>query len=485
MPEVEESPILSAARGRILIIDDEADIRESLETLFSMEDYTVDMAINGIEGLRRFEKSSYDLVLLDLMMPDRSGLEVLGDIRQRDSETPVIMLTAYGSAEVAVKALKAGANDYFSKPWDNEKLLIEVANLIARGRLERENTLLKRALKQRYSFPNIIGKSDRMQRVLDLVSQVAPSRSTILLTGETGTGKEVIAKAIHAHSPRADKTFVAVNSGSLPTELLESTLFGHVKGAFTSAYASQKGYFEVANGGTIFFDEIGTISPETQTKLLRVIQEKEFMPLGSNESVKVDVRILAATNSDLRKLVEDGRFREDLYYRLNVINIVLPPLRDRKSDIPLLVDHFFVKYCEENHKFLDAQGHSELSFSPEAMQLLIDHSWPGNVRELENAVERAVVLAAERVVPADVLPDQILQAGGLRVRRDEGGGLPADASLFEVVADFERRKIIEALESVHWSQTDAAENLRIPLSTLNQKIKRLEISIRKKGDRAN
>jgi DNA-binding NtrC family response regulator len=484
MLEVEESQTLSAPRGRILIIDDEADIRESLETLFSMEDYTVDMAVNGIEGLRRFEKSSFDLVLLDLMMPDRSGLEVLGDIRQRDSETPVIMLTAYGSAEVAVKALKAGANDYFSKPWDNEKLLVEVANLIARGRLERENTLLKRALKQRYSFPNIIGKSDRMQRVLDLVSQVAPSRSTILLTGETGTGKEVIAKAIHAHSPRADKTFVAVNSGSLPTELLESTLFGHVKGAFTSAYASQKGYFEVANGGTIFFDEIGTISPETQTKLLRVIQEKEFMPLGSNESVKVDVRILAATNSDLRKLVEDGRFREDLYYRLNVINIVLPPLRDRKSDIPLLVDHFFVKYCEENHKFLDAQGRSELSFSPEAMQLLIDHSWPGNVRELENAVERAVVLAAERVVPADVLPDQILQAGGLRVRRDEGGGLPADASLFEVVADFERRKIIEALESVHWSQTDAAENLRIPLSTLNQKIKRLEISIRKKGDRA-
>jgi DNA-binding NtrC family response regulator len=484
MLEVEESQTLSAPRGRILIIDDEADIRESLETLFSMEDYTVDMAVNGIEGLRRFEKSSFDLVLLDLMMPDRSGLEVLGDIRQRDSETPVIMLTAYGSAEVAVKALKAGANDYFSKPWDNEKLLVEVANLIARGRLERENTLLKRALKQRYSFPNIIGKSDRMQRVLDLVSQVAPSRSTILLTGETGTGKEVIAKAIHAHSPRADKTFVAVNSGSLPTELLESTLFGHVKGAFTSAYASQKGYFEVANGGTIFFDEIGTISPETQTKLLRVIQEKEFMPLGSNESVKVDVRILAATNSDLRKLVEDGRFREDLYYRLNVINIVLPPLRDRKSDIPLLVDHFFVKYCEENHKFLDVQGRSELSFSPEAMQLLIDHSWPGNVRELENAVERAVVLAAERVVPADVLPDQILQAGGLRVRRDEGGGLPADASLFEVVADFERRKIIEALESVHWSQTDAAENLRIPLSTLNQKIKRLEISIRKKGDRA-
>jgi len=351
--------------------------------------------------------------------------------------------------------------------------------MIAKSRLERENTELKRALKERYSFPNIIGKSERMQRVLDLVTQVAPSRATILLTGETGTGKEVIAKAIHAHSARAGKAFVAVNSGSLPAELLESTLFGHVKGAFTSAFASQKGYFEVANGGTIFFDEIGTISAETQTKLLRVIQEKEFMPLGSNEVTKVDVRILAATNSDLRKLVEEGRFREDLYYRLNVINISLPPLRDRKTDIPLLVDHFFHKYCDENRKFLDASGRSKFRFVPEAMQLLMDHNWPGNVRELENAIERAVVLASEENVPVDVLPDQILHAGGLKVRRDESGRLASDASLFEVVADFERKKIIEALEAANWSQTEAAESLRIPLSTLNQKIKRLDIAVKK------
>ena len=479
MPESLAAP---PAKGRILIIDDEADIRESLQTLLELEGYTVEMAATATEGQRALERSIYDIVLLDLMMPDRSGMELLAEIRQHDRVTPIIMMTAYGSVEVAVQALKNGATDYFSKPWDNEKLLIEIRNTIAKTRLEQENTLLKRALKQRYSFPNIIGKSERMLKVLDLVGQVAPSRTTILLTGETGTGKEVIAKAIHSNSPRAEKTFVAVNSGSLPQELLESTLFGHTKGAFTSAFAAQKGYFEVADGGTIFFDEIGTIGPETQTKLLRVIQEREFMPLGSTEVVKVDVRILAATNQDLRKLVEEGRFREDLYYRLNVINISLPPLRDRKSDIPLLVDYFFQKYCEENRKFLDSQGRSQLSFAPEAMQLLMEHNWPGNVRELENAVERAVVLASDAVVPVDVLPDHILQVGGMRIRRDESGRLPADASLFEVVADYERKRIVEALEASNWSQTDAAELLHIPLSTLNQKIKRLDIQVRKKSE---
>jgi DNA-binding NtrC family response regulator len=475
------SPTPAGAAHRILVIDDEADIRESLETLLDLEGYTVDSAPNATEGQRMLERSAYDLVLLDLMMPDRSGMELLEDIRKRDRETPIIMLTAYGSVEVAVQAIKVGATDYFSKPWDNEKLLIEIRNSIARARLERENAHLKRALKQRYSFPNIVGKSERMLRVLDLVSQVAPSRATVLLTGETGTGKEVIAKAIHAHSPRADHAFVAVNSGSLPQDLLESTLFGHVKGAFTSAYASQKGYFEIANGGTIFFDEIGNIGPETQAKLLRVIQEREFMPLGSTEIVKVDVRIIAATNADLRRLVEEGRFREDLYYRLNVINIALPALRERKSDIPLLADYFFQKYSEENGRFLDSSARSTLRFTAEAMQLLMEYNWPGNVRELENAVERAVVLASEPDVSADVLPDAILHTGGMRIRRDESGRLPPDASLFEVVADFERRKIIEALESAGWSQTEAAEGLRIPLSTLNQKIKRLEIQIKKKG----
>jgi DNA-binding NtrC family response regulator len=394
------------------------------------------------------------------------------------------MITAYGSVEVAVDALKSGANDYFSKPWDNEKLLIEIERMIASTRLERENTQLKRALKERYSFPNIIGKSERMLRILDLVTQVAPSRATILITGETGTGKELIAKAVHANSARADQLFVPVNSGSVPTDLLESALFGHVKGAFTGAVAARKGYFETANRGTIFFDEIGTISQETQAKLLRVIQEREFMPVGSTDTIKVDVRIIAATNAELKRLVEEGKFREDLYYRLNVINLVLSPLRERKEDIPLLIEHFFTKYCRENEKFLDSDGKSQLRFEPDAMQLLMDYNWPGNVRELENAVERAVVLASQATVAVDVLPDSILQAGGVRIRRDESGTLPADASLFEIVADYERRKIIETLETVNWSQTDAAEKLSIPLSTLNQKIKRLNIDVRRKGGAA-
>jgi DNA-binding NtrC family response regulator len=468
-------------RRRILVIDDEADIRESLEFLLTGENYSVDLAENATTGFHKYESGSYDLILLDLMMPDRSGLDVLADIRERDKETPVFLLTAYGSVEVAVRALKSGANDYFAKPWDNEKLLIEIDRMIAKGHLERENTQLKRALKQRYAFPNIVGKSERMLRLLDQVAQVAPSRTTILITGETGTGKELIAKAIHSHSARADQAFVPVNSGSLPTELLESILFGHVKGSFTSAVANRKGLFEAANRGTIFFDEIGTISPEIQIKLLRVLQDREFMPLGSSETVRVDVRIIAATNADLRKLVEDGKFREDLYYRLNVINLNVPALRDRKDDLPLLIDHFFVRYCRENEKFLTNDGRSTLSFESDALQILMEHNWPGNVRELENAVERAVVLTTTNTVPVHVLPEHLQHATGVRIGRDGNGSLPPDASLFEIVADFERRKIIESLEATSYSQTEAAEALRIPLSTLNQKIKRLNIDVRRRS----
>lgn len=479
-----EESLPAAAQGRVLVIDDEADIRESLEVLLTMEgNYLVELAQNATEGLKKLETGSYDIVLLDLMMPDRSGMEVLEEVRQRDKETPIVMITAYGSVEVAVNAIKRGATDYFSKPWDNEKLLIEIERMIAKRRLETENRQLKQALKQRYAFPNIIGKSDRMLRILDLVAQVAPSRTTILITGETGTGKELIAKAIHSHSTRAEQPFIAVNSSSIPPELLESTLFGHVRGAFTGAIASRKGYFELAHRGTIFFDEIGTINVETQAKLLRVIQDREFMPVGSGEMVKVDVRIVAATNADLRRAVDEGKFREDLYYRLNVINLLLPPLRDRREDIPRLIEYFFEKYCKENDKFLDPNGKPGLSFEPDALQILIDHNWPGNVRELENVVERAVVLASEPGVGADVLPDYLLTAGGVRVRRDESDYLSPDASLFEMVAEYERRKIIEALEASNWSQTEAAEALRIPLSTLNQKIKRLNIDVRRRGEK--
>jgi DNA-binding NtrC family response regulator len=477
-----ESSLPNPDRGKVLVIDDEEAIREGLEMLLLSEGYSVDLAVNGGDGLRKLEDHAYDLVLLDLMMPDMSGMDVLSEVRKRDRDTPIFMITAYGSVEAAVGALKLGANDYFSKPWDNEKLIIEIDRMIARRRLESENTQLKRALKQRYSFPNIIGKSERMVRLLDLVGQVASSRSTILITGETGTGKELVAKAIHANSPRADHMFVAVNSGSLPPELLESTLFGHVKGAFTSAIQSKKGYFEVADRGTIFFDEIGTIGAETQIKLLRVIQEKEFTPLGSTDPMKVDVRILAATNADLFQLVKEGRFREDLYYRLNVINIAIPALRDRKEDIPALVDHFFTYYCRENGKFVNPSGRSVLRFQAEALDVLMRHDWPGNVRELENVVERAVVLATEESVPANVLPDALLQATGIRVDRGDNAPLAADASLFEIVNDYERSVILARLEQCNWSQTEAAESLHVPLSTLNQKIKRLDIKIRKKGE---
>src|SRR5216684_8385498 len=300
-------------KGVVLIIDDEEEIRESIEMLLNSEGLSTDTAENGEEGLKKIEENLYDGVLLDLMLPGRSGMEVQKDIRRIDPTLPVIIITAIGALETAVTAIKDGSFDYITKPWNNEKLVVIVSNAIKQRQLMSENLQLRRALKERFGYSNIIGKSEKLLKVLDLVTQVASSRTTILIQGESGTGKELIAKALHLKSHRADKAFVPVNSGSMPVDLLESTLFGHVKGAFTSAIASKKGLFEVADQGTIFFDEIGTISVETQAKLLRVIQEKEFMRLGGVDTIKVDARIIAATNVDLKKMVDDGRFREDLY----------------------------------------------------------------------------------------------------------------------------------------------------------------------------
>src|SRR6266516_3487128 len=338
----------SSSQGCILIIDDEAEIRESLQTLLEFEGYDVEVAANGQQGFSKLGERPFDLVLLDLALPDRNGIEILPEICSLDSQISVIMITAYVTMDDAVRAMQSGAVNFLQKPWDNEKLLADVRAAVGRRRAEEENIQLKRALKQRYNFENIVGKSEPMLKIFDLVAQVAPSRSTVLLQGESGTGKELIAKAIHLNSPRRDRPFVPVNTGSMPTDLLESTLFGHVKGAFTSAISSKKGLFEVADKGTLFLDEIGTMSMDTQAKILRVLQDRRFMHLGGIQEVQVDVRIIAATNVDLRQLSREGRFREDLYYRLNVIMIDLPPMRQRREDIPLLVDHFIRKFAEEN-----------------------------------------------------------------------------------------------------------------------------------------
>src|SRR5262250_1698340 len=327
---------MSKRKGVVLIIDDEEEIRESIELLLTSEGLSADTATSGEEGLKKIEDNLYDAVLLDLMLPGRSGMEIQKDVKRIDPTLPVVIITAIAALETAITAIKEGSFDYVTKPWNNEKLIVIVSNAIKQRMLSSENIQLRRALKERFGYSNIIGKSEKILSVLDLVTQIAPSRSTVLIQGESGTGKELIAKAIHLKSARADKPFVPVNSGSMPVDLLESTLFGHVRGAFTSAIVAKKGLFEVADQGTIFFDEIGTVGMDTQAKLLRVIQEREFMRLGGVDTIKVDVRIIAATNCDLKQMMEAGRFREDLYYRLHVINIYLPPLRQRKDDIPVL-----------------------------------------------------------------------------------------------------------------------------------------------------
>src|SRR5246127_4120242 len=476
-------------KGSILVVDDEIEIREGLEALLTSEGFEVTPADTGEAGLQRLEDRPFDLMLLDVSLPDRNGLELLREIRRRDPNLSIILITAFGSIDMARAAFKGGAQDFITKPWSNDELIAQVSVAIEGRRLREENVQLKRALKQRYNFPSIIGKSEKMLAVFDLITQVAPSRSTVLIYGESGTGKELIAKAIHSASTRADKAFIPVNTGSIPVDLLESQLFGHVKGAFTSAVASKKGLFEVADQGTIFFDEIATISPETQAKLLRVIQEREFMRLGGTEQLKVDVRIVAASNVELLTLVREGRFREDLFHRLNVIHLKVPPLRDRREDVPLLLAHFLERYCHENGKPLR-------QFTPAAMKLLMDYDWPGNVRELENVVERAVVLSTQERVDADLLPESIRSkeiVRGVRLQLSEftpplpgepGARTGADQprpSLFQIMDEIERRIIVDMLDRTGWNQTEASERFLIPLSTLNQKIKRLGIDVRRRA----
>ncbi len=451
---------------RILIVDDEEVLRDVLEVVLRREGFDVALAASGEEALNFLEGEEVDLVILDIMLPGISGIDTLRAIRIANPQLPVIIITAFSSIDGAIEAMKHGAFHYIPKPFKNEEVILTVNKALEQRRLSRENERLKAELSEKYAYANIIGKSDVMRKVFELIRLAAPSRSNILIAGESGTGKELVAKAIHHASPRARNAFVTVNSGSLPPELLESSLFGHMKGAFTGAIATKRGLFEVADGGSIFLDEIGNINLETQAKLLRVIQEKEFMRLGSVETLKVDVRIIAATNSDLTKLMRDGHFREDLFYRLNVITIQLPPLRRKREDIPLLITHFLYKYSEENKKKIP-------QVTPDAMRILMDHGWPGNVRELENTIERAIVLCTGDRITPELLPDHLRYPGSTD---QPAMVVPAEGlSLKDAVSSYERAMILQSLELANGVQKKAAELLQLKPSTLNEMMKRLGI----------
>ena len=455
--------------GRILLIDDEPIIQEVLGAILLPEGHQLTVVPDAEQGLAALDERDFDLVILDLMLPGMSGLEALPHIRQRDPDQVILMLTAFGSVETAVQAMRIGAHDYLTKPFRNEEVLRAVRHGLQHRRLALENRTLRRALQGRTGSWGLVGKSRAMQGLYALIEQVAPSRSTVLIQGESGTGKELVAHAIHLRSGRPAESFVVVNSGSMPADLLESNLFGHVKGAFTGAVAAKKGLFEVANGGSIFFDEISSIRPEVQAKLLRVIQEKEFLPLGAVQSVQVDVRIIAATNIDLMELVRRGEFREDLYYRLNVITLELPALRERREDIPPLVDHFLAKYAEENRKTIHSLTH-------EAMARLMDHPWRGNVRELENVIERAVVLSNGTEIGVDLLPEG-LQNPPVRPPDVQSLLVEGTFSFYETMERFEREIISESLRRAGGVQRRAAVLLGLKATTLNEKIKRLKIDL--------
>jgi two-component system response regulator PilR (NtrC family) len=400
------------------------------------------------------------------------GIAALDELKKIDEELPVLMITAFASVENAIAAMKRGAFDYITKPFKNDEVLVVLRNALRQRRLVAENRALRQNLQARANrFGEIIGRSSRMKQVFDLIIQAAPSRTTMLIDGESGTGKELVARSLHQNSTRADRAFITVNSGNLPPDLLESNLFGHVKGAFTGAVYPKKGLFELADKGTIFFDEIGNIPLETQAKLLRVIQEREFMRLGGVETIKVDVRIIAATNVDLKRMMDDGKFREDLYYRLHVITVQLPPLRERRDDVPLLVQHFLEKYGEENQK-------TTLELTPEALDLLMDYEWPGNVRELENVIERAVVLSTGSRIDVDLIPDNVRSSR--RFQMPQFIVPPEGISFKDVTTDFEKRLIESTLEAAGGVQKRAAELLHIKPTTLNEMLKRHDIRPRRK-----
>jgi len=439
---------------RILVVDDEAAMRQSLRDWLMEDDYEVDLASSGEDAISMARDRSWDIILLDLKMPGMDGLETMSRLKKVIPETEILMMTAYGSIDTAVQAMKEGAFDYLIKPFDPDEIDMLIKKIVAHKELVLENILLRKKLAERHQYDEIIGKGDAMQGVFDLISRVAPTDSTVLITGESGTGKELIAQAIHGNSNRCYMPFIAVSCGALPDSLLESELFGYEKGAFTGAENSKKGRFEMANKGTLFLDEIGDISLKTQVDLLRVLQQRELMRLGSEEVIKVDVRILAATNRDLQKAIKENRFREDLYYRLNVISIHVPPLRERKEDIPLLVKAFIEKYCLELNKEV-------VKIAPSALKLLLGYNWPGNVRELENVIERALVIGSGKEIVQEDLP--------FSRKEVEPSALPKSLRMME------KLHIERILDESDWNISLAARELDIDRQTLYNKIEKYQI----------
>ena len=452
----------------IHVIDDEPIIHEVLSQLLTSEGYDVELSSSGEEALEKHSSQFFDVTLLDLLMPGLDGIEVLKGIKKVDPQAIVVIITAYASVESAISAMKMGAYDYIQKPFKHEELLIIIARALEHKSLRDENIRLKDELSRRYGFDKLIGQSQPIQKIFDLIRATAPTRSTILIQGESGTGKELVARAIHQNSERRHFPFVVVNSGSLPPDLLESHLFGHVKGAFTGAVSQKSGLFETADRGSIFFDEISSVGLETQAKLLRVMQDKEFMRLGGTKTIRVDARIIAATNADLEELIGRKAFRQDLFYRLNVIKIELPPLRERKDDLPLLVNHFIDIYSRENKKEIEG-------ISDDVLEILEGYDWPGNVRELENLIERAIVLSKSKLITRNTLPPFLLN------RRPESGDIPAaeagEQGFKEQIQDYQKKVILNALRRAKGVQKKAARSLGLKPTTLNEMIKRLKIDV--------
>lgn len=451
---------------RILVVDDDASLRTALFRALDRRGFQVITASTMKEALQLGQSERHlDLILSDLKLPDGDGIDLIQELKQANEGCQFIVLTGFGTIEAAIRATKSGAEHFITKPFELDELLNLVDRTLSHKKLETENIQLRAALHKKYRFDNIVGQSDAVLRVLELIERVSQSDSTVLITGESGTGKELVAKAIHYNSDRANRPFVPINCGAIPGELMESELFGHIKGAFTGAIANRIGRFEHAEGGTVFFDEIGDMSPSLQVKLLRVLQERRFEPVGSAKTIASDVRIIAATNVNLEKAVEDGRFREDLYYRLNVIPLPIPALRDRRTDIPLLF-HYFVE------NFSAGRPHRLSGISPEAMELLMTYGWPGNIRELENLVERLTILKSGGIVEIDDLPERYRGIATKPLDPSEVS-IPEDGVDFNGAVDsYENALILKALEKTSWNRNQAALLLKLNRTTLVEKIKK-------------